>query len=475
MIIILYKLINNEVRMHEILRTNSDIESYLIPKYKSYTSKNFEKLDQIRDNFSERELFEMSLVAKVLPFKSNSYVVNELIDWNYPLKDPIFRLTFPNRDMLLPHHFEKIENLIKNNVGDLELEREINNIRHELNPHPAGQAKLNIPVLDDLKLDGMQHKYDQTALFFPAQGQTCHAYCTFCFRWPQFVRMDGLRFATSDIDNAINYIKSHPEITDILFTGGDPMVMNPSRFAKYIDRILEEDIPNLQNIRIGSKSLAYYPYMFLTENGKKILDSFRKAIDHGKHIAFMAHFNHHVELSTPAVKHAIELINNTGARIRTQSPVFKNINDNPEIWSKMWKEQVKLGCIPYYMFIARDTGAQHYFSVSLERAWQIFREAYSQVSGLARTVRGPSMSCGPGKIQVLGVTEILSQKVFVLRFIQGRNKNWVQKPFFAEYNENATWIDDLKPAFGEKEFFFDAEYRDLFHASKEDYEKIEEN
>ena len=65
--------------------------------------------------------------------------------------------------------------------------------------------------------------------------------------------------------------------------------------------------------------------------------------------------------------------------------------------------------------------------------------------------------------------------MFVLRFIQGRNKNWVQKPFFAEYNENATWIDDLKPAFGEKEFFFDAEYRDLFHASKEDYEKIEEN
>jgi hypothetical protein len=141
----------------------------------------------------------------------------------------------------------------------------------------------------------------------------------------------------------------------------------------------------------------------------------------------------------------------------------------------MWKEQVKLGCVPYYMFIARDTGAQHYFSISLERAWEIFREAYREVSGLARSVRGPSMSCGPGKIQVLGVSNINDQKVFVLRFIQGRNKDWVQRPFFAEYNPDATWIDDLKPAFGEKQFFFENEYRELFHASNEDFMRIEES
>jgi L-lysine 2,3-aminomutase len=175
------------------------------------------------------------------------------------------------------------------------------------------------------------------------------------------------------------------------------------------------------------------------------------------------------------VKESIRRINETGTRIRTQAPVFKNINDSPEIWSKMWKEQVKLGCVPYYMFIARDTGAQHYFSISLERAWEIFREAYREVSGLARSVRGPSMSCGPGKIQVLGVSNINDQKVFVLRFIQGRNKDWVQRPFFAEYNPDATWIDDLKPAFGEKQFFFENEYRELFHASNEDFMRIEES
>ena len=111
---------------------------------------------------------------------------------------------------------------------------------------------------------------------------------------------------------------------------------------------------------------------------------------------------------------------------------MRRINDDPAVWRDMWKKQVKLGCIPYYMFIARDTGAQDYFAVPLVRAWKIFREAYQQVSGLARTVRGPSMSAYPGKVQVLGVNEIGGEKVFVLRFLQGRNSNWIGKTFFAK-------------------------------------------
>ncbi|MEZ4949175.1 MAG: hypothetical protein R2784_07285 [Saprospiraceae bacterium] len=120
----------------------------------------------------------------------------------------------------------------------------------------------------------------------------------------------------------------------------------------------------------------------------------------------------------------------------------------------MWKAQVKLGIIPYYMFIARDTGAQDYFAVPLEKCWNIFRKAYQQVSGLNRTVRGPSMSAGPGKVQVLGVTEIADEKVFALRFIQGRNPDWVHRPFFAKYDPDAIWLDELEPAFGKEKFFY---------------------
>ena len=155
------------------------------------------------------------------------------------------------------------------------------------------------------------------------------------------------------------------------------------------------------------------------------------------------------------LKSAIKEVRSTGAQIRTQSPILAHINDDAEMWAKMWTKQVQLGCIPYYMFVVRDTGAQHYFGVPLVRAYEIFSQAYSTVSGLGRTVRGPSMSATPGKVQIVGTTQVNGEKLLILRFLQGRNPNWVKEPFFAKYDENAIWLDDLKPAFGDKFFFED--------------------
>lgn len=79
-----------------------------------------------------------------------------------------------------------------------------------------------------------------------------------------------------------------------------------------------------------------------------------------------------------------------------------------------------------------------------------------------RTVRGPSMSCDPGKVQILGATTVPTdkglQQVLALRFLQGRNPDWVGRPFFAAYNEDALWLDDLKPAFGQDKFFYEEEF-----------------
>jgi len=175
----------------------------------------------------------------------------------------------------------------------------------------------------------------------------------------------------------------------------------------------------------------------------------------------MAHFNHQRELETDAIKEAVSRIRNTGAQIRTQSPVLRHINDDANVWESMWRKQVDLGMIPYYMFVARDTGAQSYFGVSLEQAHHIFNEAYQRVSGVCRTVRGPSMSAGPGKIRIVGITEVHGEKVFALEFLQGRNPAWVGKPFFAAFDPEALWLDELSPAFGESEFFYEEEYSKL--------------
>jgi hypothetical protein len=175
----------------------------------------------------------------------------------------------------------------------------------------------------------------------------------------------------------------------------------------------------------------------------------------------MAHFNHIRELGTDAVSEAAGRIRETGAQIRTQSPLLRHINDDPLIWAEMWRKQVDLGMIPYYMFIARDTGTHSYFGVTLDRAHQIFNVAYQQVSGVCRTVRGPSMSAGPGKIRIVGTSEVKGEKIFVLEFLQGRNPDWIGNPFFATYNPDALWLDDLSPAFGASEFFYQREYEKL--------------
>ena len=442
--------------LSSIIQTNkSNImkQAIQVSKYQPYFLKNFLSIPQI-DRLSDQQIFDINVVARVLPFRTNNYVVNELIDWKNFEDDPIYILNFPQRGMLKPEHYETIAALLKKGADEEEISAAANRIRAELDPHPAGQLTKNRPSYNGEILKGVQHKYRETMLFFPSQGQTCHAFCTFCFRWPQFVGIADYKFAMSEIEPVISYLKENDSITDILFTGGDPLFMKTKVLAGYIDALLEADLPNLRTIRIGSKALAYWPYRFLSDNDSDaLLDLFEKIVASGKHLAIMAHFNHPRELQTDAVKKAVSRIRSTGAQIRTQSPIMNHINHDPDAWASMWQKQVEMGMVPYYMFIARNTGAQHYFSIPIEEAWHTFRKAYQQVSGLARTVRGPVMSCMPGKVQVLGVDEVLGEKVFVMRAIQNRNPNNVMRPFFAKYDEEAVWYTDLTPAFGEEKFF----------------------
>jgi KamA family protein len=415
--------------------------------YKAYNIKSIKKLPQIVNNLPEEEIKNIEIAAKVFPFKVSNYVL-DLIDWKNYKDDPIFRLVFPQKEMLKEEDFNRLKN-----ASPSEVDKIVYEIRMKLNPHPAGQ-KENIPEINGIKLAGSQHKYKETILFFPRQGQTCHAYCSFCFRWPQFTGINELKFAMKEIEALIEYIKAHPTITDILFTGGDPMVMSAKIFKTYIDAIIDAKIPHLQNIRIGSKALAFWPYRFISDSdSQELLDTFKKIVDSGYHLAFMAHFSHYKELETDAVREAIKNIQKTGAIIRTQSPILNHINASSEVWEKMWKEQVRLGMVPYYMFMPRDTGAKEYFDVPLAKAYKIYKDAISKVSGLARTVRGPSMSAAPGKIAVTGVSEINGKKVFVLNMLQAKNPSLVNIPFFAEYDEKASWIDELKPAFADKFIF----------------------
>ncbi len=441
-------------------------------KLKIYTTKDIDVIPQLK-LLTEEERFDIKVVSKVFPFRTNNYVVEELIDWANVPDDPIYQLTFMQKGMLSDEKYNRIASAVKSGLPKEEIKIIANEIRSQLNPHPAGQMTANVPFLDDEPVKGIQHKYRETVLVFPTGGQTCHAYCTFCFRWAQFIGDNDLKFATDESKRFQEYIKQHKEVTDILFTGGDPMVMSYQKLKAYLEPLLNPQFDHIKNIRIGTKSLSYWPYRYVTDkDSDAIIELFDRIMSSGKHLAIMAHFSHPVELETEAVKKAIRRLRKIGVKIRTQSPVIKHVNDNADVWSDMWEEQVHLGLIPYYMFVERNTGAKEYFGIPLVEVFEVYKDAFKKVSGLNRTARGPVMSATPGKVVIDGITEINGEKVFVLNFLQARNPDWVRRPFFAKYDENATWFDDLKPALNGDKFFFEDELNEMLKTKQEQFTNL---
>jgi KamA family protein len=418
----------------------------------------------------------VEVVARVLPFRTNRYLMENLIDWSRVPDDPIFQLVFPQRDMLSRDDYRRVEASLRRG-GGAPLDDAVRRIRLDLNPHPAGQVTHNVPSFHGRRLWGLQHKYRETVLFFPFQGQTCHAYCTYCFRWAQFVDMEGLKFASKDTEDLVAYLKAHPEVTDVLITGGDPMVMRTTLLRQYIEPLLAPGLAHIQNIRIGTKALAYWPHRFVSDaDADDCLRLFEQVVAAGRHLAIMAHYSHPVELEPEIARDAIARVRATGAQIRMQGPLIRHVNDDSPVWSSLWKTGVRLGLLPYYMFVERDTGPRHYFEVPLARAYEIYRDAYASVSGLARSAQGPVMSAFPGKVRIFGLMRLrdllhgaiaevrpagrvssvdLDEPVFVCDFIQARDPALVRTLFFAAYDPRATWIDDLRPAFGGDRFPFD--------------------
>ena len=206
--------------------------------FKVFTQRNIDQISSLR-GLSVEQRFAMKVVSTVLPFRVNEYVIENLIDWEHVPEDPIFQLTFPQTGMLEPRHFDHVASLLRRGAPERDIAASVGTIRAELNPHPAGQRELNVPRLSDGEVvAGLQNKYRETVLFFPSQGQTCHSYCSFCFRWAQFVGDKTLRFASNEASRLHDYLRQHREVSDLLVTGGDPMVMKSRHLAAYLEPLL---------------------------------------------------------------------------------------------------------------------------------------------------------------------------------------------------------------------------------------------
>ena len=192
------------------MRKSDDLSSVSAPsaprelrarQYRAYTRRDIGSIPHLQ-HMSEAERMAMRAVSAVLPFRVNNYVLEELIDWTNIPDDPIYQLTFPQPSMLSDDDFFTMLALESDDAPAAQVTAAARAIQSALNPHPAGQIELNVPLQNDEPRHGIQHKYRETVLFFPSAGQTCHAYCTYCFRWPQFVGMDELKFAARDAARA---------------------------------------------------------------------------------------------------------------------------------------------------------------------------------------------------------------------------------------------------------------------------------
>ena len=140
------------------------VEAY--GRYEPVTLKNIHKHPAYR-RLPESLRHELEVAAQVLPFRTNPYVLDELIDWERVPEDPIFQLVFPQRGMLDPETYARVEAALASGQQEA-LNEAVWQARHAMNPHPAGQLTHNVPELDGQKLAGLQHKYAETVLFFPA-------------------------------------------------------------------------------------------------------------------------------------------------------------------------------------------------------------------------------------------------------------------------------------------------------------------
>nr|WP_321353319.1 KamA family radical SAM protein [uncultured Methanoregula sp.] len=341
----------------------------------------------------ERE--KMETVTDQFPFRSNEYYLS-LIDWKDG-HDPLRRIIVPD-----------IRELKCGGSSDPSCEKEYT------------------------KKPGLQHKYDQTGLLLLTD--VCGGICRFCFRKRLFMSCE--RETVKDVSENIDYIREHKEITNVLLTGGDPLMLE----TRQIEPVLRElrKIPHVNIIRIGSKMLAYNPYRILDDPA--LLGLLSRYSTPEKRIYLMAHFNHPREL-TDVSRQAAEALRKAGVIVVNQTPILNGINHEPETLTTLFRQLSFAGISPYYVFQCRPTTGNHLFQIPVEQSYEILQKSYQACSGLAKRARFV-MSHATGKIEIVGKT---AGHVF-MRYHQAANPANIGKFMVFHANPMARWFEDYRHA-----------------------------
>lgn len=307
---------------------------------------------------SENEIAELQEVTGIFVFRSNEYYLS-LINWDDP-DDPIRRAIIPSVQEL-------------QEWGRLD---------------PSDEANYTV-------MPGLEHKYSSTALMLISN--VCEGICRYCFRKRVFI--DSQKDYLRDLPGAIEYIKRHQEITNVLLSGGDPLVLKPSKIENIIRQLSE--IEHIRIIRLGTKVPAFNPYRIIEQ--PELLETINRYTTEKRSIYIMTHFIHPREL-TDTAKKAIGMLQKAGAVISNQMPLIRGVNDKPEVLAQLLAELSFIGVVPYYIFQCRPALGNKAYTVPIEKGYEIIEQAKAMVSGLAKRIRFV-MSHSSGKIEIVGKTD----------------------------------------------------------------------
>ena len=354
-----------------------------------------ENVPQFRELPQEQQAALLA-VTRRYAFRSNEYY-QSLIDWNDP-EDPIRRIVFPCEDELEAW-------------GQLDASGE---------HHYA-------------RVPGLEHKYPDTAVLLASD--VCGALCRFCFRKRLF--MADNEEVTRDISAGLDYIRQHPEINNVLVTGGDPLLLSTRRLREILVQL--RAIDHVRIIRLGSKMPAFNPYRFLDD--PELLEVLRTHSHQDSRLYLMAQFNHPRELTEPA-RRAMALVQQSGVMVMNQTPLIRGVNDDAEVLGELLNTLSYLGIAPYYVFQCRPTEGNATYTLPVEEGYQIFANALVACSGLARRCRYV-MSHASGKIEVAGLTK--DHVHFRYHRPANPDENLARLLVCAR-NPEAYWLDDYREA-----------------------------
>ncbi len=412
-------------------------------------------------SIKEREFF-----IEVYRFLATKHILNS-IDWSNYHNDSLYHLVFPQPDMIKQEDVQKYINA----QTEEERERVVEEYKIKTNPHD-GKQKLNKPwyINEDGQLEilpGSQHKYPPIKLIFDKTTQNCFAFCTYCFRHAQ-VRGDEDMFVQQDVNQVHKYLKEHKEITDVLITGGDGGFITYERLFEYLDPIIEDtELMHIKTVRIGSRALTFHPELILMDKFKEKLELMNRTVENGIQVVWVSHFSTPREILNPLTLAAILRLKAYGIAIKSQSPIMNHISlftdENGKVdvdrsaqnWIDLGNILAMLGIGFHSIYCARPTGEHHFFTAPLADINKVFSKIYKTLASFNRPSRYITMTSSSGKISLLGTAEINGEKVFALKFNEGRNMDWMDRVYFAKYDEQENTIEKLKPFDSDKHFYED--------------------